>query len=293
MKLNFESKESTQEFVKWLKAFKEIDNSLLIEVDLAQKLFIAKVSTNDQALVRYSQIPFEKAGFTVSENIIDNDGNEKSINDFPSRINIGIFLSLDKLINKLGLIASTKYTMTIEFDECIVVANGGTTSEWDAQNIHFESLTCALENRTANKSEFVYISDDIFNNKIYVVPTTPYHTKVSADAIKTLLSVSGLYSFDASKDVIKFKIVEDKEAQKYKLVAIDGTNEQYKYALGFVEDADDAIKEFSLSVFRQKFIMATKGLNDSLVISMAPDATRIFVDTENGDYKTVVAIVRQ
>lgn len=289
MKLIFESKDSTQNFVKWLKAFKEIDNSLLIEVDLTQKLFIAKVTTQDQALVRYSQISFENAGFIANENIIDNDEKEVSIENFTSRINVGIFLTLDKFINRLSVVADAEYTMTIEFDENIISSSKTT---WDATNIHIESKTLALENKTANISEFVYISDDIFNNKIYVVPTTPYHTKVDANTIKTLLSISALYSIDETKDVIQFTVVKDEETDKYKLVAIDGVNQQYKYALGFIENEDDKIKDFSLSVFRHKFIMATKGINTTLDISMAIDATRVLIDTEDGDYKTVVAIVR-
>lgn len=290
MKVIFEKQNSTKEFIDWLTAFKEIDDSLLIEVDLNKQSFIAKVTTEDQALVRYSQLPFEKAGFTNPNNFLDEDEKEVGLDTIGTeRIKVGVFLTLEQLIKIAKTFETVDYKLIIEFDENL--SNKG-KSEWHAQSISFESYTLNMSMACSNVSEFVEITDDVFFNRIYKLENTPCHARVTLDNVKMLLNVAAIQSVNGNKDVMTFYVTYDETAQKYALRVKDGLRaKSYDQLIGFV-DEDKVEGDISLSAFRQKFIMATKGLNSNLIFSVAEESSRIFIDTEDEEYKTVVAIVR-
>ena len=54
-------------FSAWLKKFASIENSLLIEVDEKHKCFVAKSYNEEKSVVKYSQISFVDAGFSLKK----------------------------------------------------------------------------------------------------------------------------------------------------------------------------------------------------------------------------------
>ena len=56
MELKLKSIGSTNGFVTWLKGFKDINGSLLVEIDLESKEFIAKSFPQDKSVVKYAKI---------------------------------------------------------------------------------------------------------------------------------------------------------------------------------------------------------------------------------------------
>lgn len=302
MKVIFESQTPTDGFTNWLKAFKEIDNSLLIEVDFEQSSFIAKVTTEDQALVRYSKISFDKAGFKTPEYIINDENEQVKISDVlgNARIKIGVFLYLDKIISLIKSIDAYKdgglgYQFIIEFDENLQTGK----TEWHAQLLQLRKLASpgcptptAFPNITcSNVSEFIEITDNIFFNKIYVLDEPVYHAKVKPESIKFVVNISALTSISGNKDTMSFYVNTDESTGKKLLYVKDGLHDRYEQLLGEFEESD-VDDEIVLTTFKQKFIMATKGIESNLIFSLSKDASRIFIDTEDGNFKTVVAVVK-
>ena len=107
MNLVFKNKGTTTGLSSWLKSFKEIQTSLLIECDLQEQCFISKGFTSDHTVVKYSKISFEDAGLEVL-NIKDNEGVAYSLEEWNSkykvRIKIGIFLILPRFISVIDLL---------------------------------------------------------------------------------------------------------------------------------------------------------------------------------------------
>ena len=65
MQLQFKNNKNASEFSNWLKGFKDIQNSLLLEIDLIENAFIAKCFPPSKSIVRYSKLSFEDAGFEL------------------------------------------------------------------------------------------------------------------------------------------------------------------------------------------------------------------------------------
>lgn len=286
-------------------------------MDLKKKMFIAKSSTADQALVRCSQLSFEKAGFIAPETITNDEGNEVSIDEAvgDKRIKIGVFLNLNKFINinstfityknselnnadnaKEKASTAVNYSLYIEFGENV---ENPSEIEYQATAINLvqdaKNNPISLSFSPANISEFVDITDDIFYNKIYVLPDA-YHAKIGAQTVKNLIAISALYSSDANTDTMEFYVTTDEDdLNKGILRARGGSAKQhYDIILGYITETDANIPEdVSLKVFRSKFIMATRGVNYNFNFAIGANGSRMFVDSENGDYKTVIAIVRQ
>ena len=76
--LEFTAK-NAKAFTAWIKRFSSIDNTLLLEVDRSNSIFIAKTYNEEHSVVKMSSIKFDEAGFTVK------DGTESK------RVKVGIF----------------------------------------------------------------------------------------------------------------------------------------------------------------------------------------------------------
>ena len=65
MEIQFQSTGENSGFENWLKGFKEISDSLLIEIDTASQQFVAKVFSNGRDVVKYGKLDFSDAGLEV------------------------------------------------------------------------------------------------------------------------------------------------------------------------------------------------------------------------------------
>lgn len=297
-KIVLKSLGSTTGLTSWLKQFKEIDNSLLIEVDLDNSSFITKSFTaSDKALVRRSIISFENAGLELDNVYIGKAlekpilpiSSESEIDEnisliFKQKIKVGIFMILNKFIDVVNTFSTTDYEFIINVEENRETGN----IDFQAVDIEFISKSLKMRVKCGNISEFTFITDDMFFNNIYVADK-PIEFHISAETIKNLLSVSSVFSIDAKKDIIKF--YTHKVDGHLGLYAQDVTNNSYDYLLGYTEESNI---ETELKVFLSKFIVATKGSSENMVILLSSSyANRLLIDSEDRKTNTVISVIKE
>lgn len=292
MELVFKNAGSTSGFSNWLKPFKDIQTSLLIEADLANECFVSKGFKTDRTIVRYSKISFNDAGFEVLY-IKDNEGNTYSLDEWTKnnteRIKIGIFLILGKFIQVVETFSETDYKLSVIFD----VYNNGSTEELHSQSLNFKSKSLKMKVKDCNISEFEYVSDDLFFQRINVL-TDAMSFDVSLDAIKNLISISSVFLTDNKRDIIKFYTKIDEDSNKYAIYAYDQSNESYDYLLGYIKEGNGV--ETSLPVYRSSFFDAvnTKLSGNNIVISLSNITNnKLRIETNDGTSYTVLSAVTQ
>ena len=271
LKAVFKKTGQTENFAAWLKKFKEIDNSILIEVDKENKRFLARSFTSDHGLIRRSEITFEDAGFELNK--IDDTNMSSSI------IKTGIFMILDKFISIINTFSSTDYEMVIEFDF------NEETSVYQAVGIGFKSKTLSMHIDCGNLSEFVEIKEDEFQ-KLYVAED-PVIGTISEDVVKNLLGIANMLSIDNKNDSIKFYTKKTKYG--IKMYAKDSKSNSYDYLLGNVEGKQE---EVDLVVYVSKFIMSTKYSSGEMKLYISSkSADRLLIENENEKSKVIIAVV--
>lgn len=293
MELIFKSNGDTHGFVNWLKSFKEIQDSLLIECDLKESIFVSKAFTADHSVVKYNKISFEEAGFEVL-NVKDNDDVAYSIDEwnekYDVRIKVGIFMILGKFISVNDIFKDTEYKLTIKFD--VYRDSNGGKDEFHAQDIRFKSKTNSMKVKDCNISEFEQLDDDIFFTRINVI-TNPMSFEIPMDVIKNLTSISSVFSSD-KKDVIKFYTKLDEDKNKFALYAKDNINETYDYLLGYITDGEP--DENAVLLYRNNFFTAVnlKGSDENIIITMDSDVDKkMRIETSNKTMYTVLSTVVQ
>lgn len=286
MEIIFESTGATTGFENWLKSFKDVSNSLLMEIDLAESKFVAKTHTADKTIVKYGYLPFDEAGFQVAE-IIDGDA-RMAVADYvaqnPGRVFFGIFQQLDKFIQVAGMYSGTDnwklLTRFADDDNGRKVAN----------RMEFKSVALSMIVGGADVDEFEYIDDDKFLNKIAKIDN-PMLFDIVSDAIKTLNAASNIYSEDAKKDIIDFQTQQNGE--DWELRAIDHNGHSYNFLVGYLNVETENPVVATLPVIRNNFLLATKKDDENSKVYMAGQdgASRIRLDTGN-KFITIIASVR-
>ena len=292
MNLIFKNNGTTTGLSSWLKSFKEIQNSLLIECDLQEQCFISKCFTSDHTVVKYSKISFDDAGLEVL-NLKDNNDVAYSLEEwnekYKVRIKIGIFLILPRFISVVDLFSNTDHKVTVEFD----IYRAPVGDEFHAQCIKFKSRSNNMKVKDCNISEFEQVSDDLFFTKINVI-TEPMSFQLSMDVIKNLTAISSVFVTDSKKDIIKFYTKLDEDTNKWALYAYDETNESYDYMLGFITSGEGM--ENSVPIYRGNFFTAinTKGGDENIVLTLDSRLKRkLRIESTDGTSYTVLSTVTQ
>lgn len=292
MELTFKNTGATTGFSNWLKSFKDIQTSLLIECDLQGEYFVSKGFTGDHTVVKYGKVSFADAGFELLV-IKDNDGNSYTLEEwnkaYTERIKIGIFLILPKFIQVVDTFSETDYKLTVQFD----VFNNGTTNEFHAQFMNFKSKSLKMKVKDCNISEFEQVSDDLFFNRINILDKA-MSFEVTLDAVKNLTSISSVFISDNKRDIIKFYTKIDEDTNKYALYAYDQSNEAYDYLLGYLKTGKGV--DASLPVYRSNFLNAvnTKLGNNNVILSMsAKTNNKLRIESPDGTSYTVLSAVTQ
>ena len=292
MELIFKNTGQTTGFSSWLKSFKEIQTSLLIECDLKESCFISKAFTTDHSVVKYGKISFDDAGFELLQ-IKDNDKTEYSLDEWNNkhalRIKIGIFMILPKFIQVIDTFSDTDFKLNIEFD----IYKNGNENEFHATSINLKSKSLKMKVKDCNISEFEQLSDDLFFNKINVIKDA-MSFEIYMEAIKNLMSISSVFLTDQKRDIIKFYTKYEDEIDKWAIYAYDQTNESYDYLLGYLKTGNG--KENELSVYRNSFLTSVnlKGNDEHIILSISP-VDKITLRIESADQKsfTVLSTVTQ
>lgn len=293
MQLKFKTTGSTAAFVKWLKGFKDINNSLLIEVNLDSESFISKSFTDKKSIVKYSSISFADAGyefFGVYDGDTKLDWETTADAETDGRIKFGLFELLNKVIDVVNMYAETDHSLNIEFDLANnVFYKGMKTAEkaYQGTSMHFNSLSLTMNIKGAPLSDtFIKLDDDTFLNRVCNIGS-PSTYEVTSDTLSNLYKISSILSNDTDGK-IKFysKIIDGQRA----LYAHDINSDSYDYLLGYYSDGEDG--DTSTIVHKATFISATKGINaETLKFTLdTAGASRILIDSE--DSKVIIAAAR-
>lgn len=279
-------------FSGWLKAFNEIQQSLLIEVDLQHKCFVSKGFTGDHTVVKYGKISFEDAGFELTM-IKDDDKNVYTVDEWNKehfcRVKVGIFLILPKFIKVIDTFTGTDFQFIIEFG----VFKGKDDDEFHAKSLNFKSKTLKMKVKDCNISEFEQVSDDLFFNRINVIDNG-MSFEISMDAIKNLISISSVFVTDAKRDIIKFYTKQDEDTDNFAIYAYDQTNSSYDYLLGYQKEGVEVENE--IPIYRHCFLTAvnSKGNDNSIIITLpSNNKQKLRIETVDGTSYTVLSTVQQ
>ena len=232
MEIQFQSTGENSGFENWLKGFKEISDSLLIEIDTASQQFVAKVFSNGRDVVKYGKLDFSDAGLEVT-GVKDKSQKKISLEEWNAqnegkRIFFPILKTLKKFIEVVSLFkGSENYKLNVKFtesDDTLLVSKA-----------EFKSLALTMNVGSSELTEFADIitklTDDNFRNKVSAIPN-PMTFTVIPDALKTLFVASNIYSNDPKKDILSFQT--KKVGDAWALYAVDHSNGIYNYNLGFM-----------------------------------------------------------
>lgn len=267
MEIQFQATGSTAGFETWLNGFKEISDSLLIEIDTDKQQFVAKVFSVGRDIVKYGKIDFSAAGYEVT---YVKDAEQKKItleewnaaNVGAKRIYFPIFQQIKNFISVISFFkGSENYKMTVKFtekDDCLL-----------AVKAELKSISATMNVRSSELTEFKDIiellSDDKFFNHVSAIPN-PMSFTVEPDTWKSLISMSNIYSNDPKKDILSFQTKKDGDG--WLLCAVDQTGATYDFKLAYMNQDCENPVETSLPVIRGILISAIKNDSEASVITV-------------------------
>ena len=292
MEIQFQSTGENSGFENWLKGFKEISDSLLIEIDTASQQFVAKVFSNGRDVVKYGKLDFSDAGLEVT-GVKDKSQKKISLEEWNAqnegkRIFFPILKTLKKFIEVVSLFkGSENYKLNVKFtesDDRLLVSKA-----------EFKSLALTMNVGSSELTEFADIitklTDDNFRNKVSAIPN-PMTFTVIPDALKTLFVASNIYSNDPKKDILSFQT--KKVGDAWALYAVDHSNGVYNYNLGFMNQECENPVETALPIVRENLITAAKNDAESLVITLegieGAEGKKVRIDS-GSTFITIIASV--
>ena len=289
MKLLFKNTGPTEEFSNWLKQFKDINPSILIEIDTKEQKFISKTYTEDKALVRYSFITFDKCNLKL-DSIKDNDN--KKVKSLNNRIKAGIFMILPKFITVVDTFSPVDHSIEFLFDEVVTESE---THEYHAQGMVFKSKSLKMRVEGCSIQEFQEITDDVFFNKV-CLKADPIEINISIENVKNLINISNIFTLDSNRDHMLFYLTEDNMLNvKNDDETVAGRAGSYDYTIGKVDNPEDFndLQNVKLNILRSKFLMAVKNITEDFKLVISTDMTKsnriIF---ESPTTVTVIAILK-
>lgn len=282
-------------FDQWLQGFAELDESLLLEIDLENDLFIAKSFIPDKTVVKYGQISFKKCGFGVI-GINNAEGHNISLTEWNEahpgrRVYVGLLHTLKRFIQTVNFFnTEDTFKMIVRFDETNIDNIG---SVYMASKVEFKSVSMSMIARGYNLTEFnAMLLDDARFNKIAEIKD-PVQYEYGADMHNRILNGTQINSTDPKKDIIYFEITPSDGS--YALSAHDQNREYYDYRIS-TNVVDGEPKEAASPVTRSNYITANKGYKADkyiMTVSAANVANgRIKIETGDKAFVTVIANVR-
>ena len=292
MEIQFQSTGENSGFENWLKGFKEISDSLLIEIDTASQQFVAKVFSNGRDVVKYGKLDFSDAGLEVT-GVKDKSQKKISLEEWNAqnegkRIFFPILKTLKKFIEVVSLFKSSEnYKLNVKFtesDDRLLVSKA-----------EFKSLALTMNVGSSELTEFADIitklTDDNFHIKVSAIPN-PMTFTVIPDALKTLFVASNIYSNDPKKEILSFQT--KKVGDAWALYAVDHSNGIYNYNLGFMNQECENPVETALPIVRENLITAAKNDAENLVVTLegieGAEGKKVRIDS-GSTFITIIASV--
>lgn len=299
MQLKLTLNGSVKPFINYLENFEKIRSSLLIEIDTTEKAFVAKTYTEDRSSVRFSAISFEDCNMSI----VSNDGeNELGTN----RIKAGIFMQLAKLIKIVKTFGTnvddngnSVFEINFDYDK---LYNPKGTVDFVATTISFVTEKLKMKMDGFRMSEFNYLSDEVFNNKVFNVQD-PVKFTLTPSVLSAIINTSDIVKIDPRKDALTF-YVEDKKVYVKDYTAMSDPNKEWSanfiYQIGTL-DVDPGYK-IKLNIFRKKFIdmmnKADETYNVILGRRVLPEdgsyvVDRILFDSVDSHTKVVISMINE
>lgn len=291
-KLSIRLEGSTDKFVNYLKDFAKINSDLLLEIDPFNKQFIAKTFSPDRSAIRFSAVTFDDCGMLIEEHTRNSQVNVED----NYRIKLGILQHLPKMIKIIERFQdSKKFNIIINYD--FLKDSSDTVTDCAAENIQFSSDTLTMKMDGFRISEFKYLPDDVFNNRISKIDN-PVLFPISAISISNIIKTSDIIKIDSKKDALVF-YVDGKDVYVKDLTSKDGKGRElpsnFTYKLGTLPTVlNDAIR---LVIFRERFIqMFDKTVDDYNILfgkSIDGAVDRLVMDSTTSNTKIVISIVNE
>lgn len=255
-KIEFSAK-NVKAFSAWLKKFASIDTALLLEVDEAENLFLAKTYNEERSVVKFSKIKFDEAGLTV-----------KPSKD-PKRVKVGIY-NIARLMKIMDQFNDEEFTLTVNYDEVV-----GETTEQAGLNLLLKNKNLKMNVECTSLNIFKYISDELFTDTIASLDEVVAKFELSAPNIE---KVNSLCSLD--DDTHKF--MEFKNAAN---VYASGKN--FDLLIGENPSTGD-VQENSINVFKEQFESID---SENYHIQMGED--RLVFASSDENTTTVISMVEK
>lgn len=297
MKLILKSTGSTAGLVTWLKGFKDIYPSLLIEIDPDTNEFVAKNFTPVKSIVKYSKLSFDDAGLEVSK-ILGNDGEDFnwSLNhddQTDGRIKCGISDILPKFIDVVAMFAETDHEIIFTFDlnRNVVYKQSKTKDqEYQVNNVTFKSMSLTMNVSGSQISDiFFKCDDDTFLNRVCNIGS-PSSFEVSIETLNNLMKISSVLTNADNKGRDEIKFYSKEINGQRALYAFDASNKSYDYLLGYFTSGENG--DTAIQIYKENFLKAVKGLNvESLTITLdTAGSSRLLMAAE--DAKIIIGAVQ-
>lgn len=204
-------------FTDWLKKFLVIEKSLLLEIDIPNKCFIAKTYNEEKSVVKYSKLFFDDAGLSLIKN-------------YPNitLIKAGIY-SIQRFIKSLEHFNSYEFDFSIQYDELVDSDN------FTATAIQLKGNLLKIKIECTTLSIFQYISDDMFKNTI---ANTDIIAKFELQEV-TIDKINSLCDLDKEYKFLEF-VVRNKQ------IILRGKT----FELNLAENGNE---NFVLSIYKEQF----------------------------------------
>lgn len=249
-KIEFQAK-NMKAFSTWLKRFSAIDQSLLLEIDEKESLFLAKIYNEERSVVKFSKIKFDDAGFII-----------KKSKD-PVRIKVGIY-NINRLIKIIDQFKD-EFSFTVNYDEII-----GDTTELAGINLILKNKDLKITVDCISLNVFKYISDELFTNTIAALDDDTVKFSLSKDLIEKTNSLCALDIENKFMQFIKSSNIYV-AGQTFELLIepIDGENEDERSLNIFKEQFNSIdVEMYDVEMSSDRLVFNSKDSLTTTVISM-------------------------
>ena len=280
--------------ITYLENYAKIRQSLLLEIDVENKCFVAKGLVDDRSAIRYSSLNFEDTNIQIVSA-------PENIN---SRIQVGILSNLDKFIKivkrfdtylaaedaVVNIIVKFDYAFNDKKDEVLA-----------ATMISFKTKQLSMKFDCFKVSEFCSLPDSEFFNKIFHV-TNEIRFPLTVDTIKNIVSTSDIVSMNARGDILIFEINNNQVSVMDKLVKTDDNGniiQEPSFSLNIASLETSSSNEIYVPIRRETFIkmMGKADSNYEVIIGyhLLPDGSstinRVLFESVTANTKVVISSV--
>ena len=288
MELKLKLHGSVDPFVNYLKSYLRIRESLLLEIDTDVRAFVAKTFTEDKSSVRFASIMFDEANIVV---VSDESESEREGN----RIKVGILIQLKKfiqMVERLGSVVDDKgnsnFEINIEYDR--LLNNKDSSVDFIATSIWFVSDKLKMRMDGFRISEFSYLSDSVFKEKVFNVDN-PSSLEMSADTINSIIKTSDIVKVDVRKDALVFYTEGNILYVKDRGNGVDN-KPNFVFKIGELDN--EPVVPISITITRDRFIRMLDKADENFKIIIGKSVVtnnvdRVLFDSVNSINKIVIA----